>query len=212
MREFAKKYHELLTGEFGGINLTRILEFEEFYQKQILDSVSAWTNGSDLSVNLLEKKLLVDVGFGGGFPLLPLAYCFPDCCFVGLEARNKKVSVVNQIAEKLNLENVRCFHHRLENIFFDEKCFVTLKAVGRSKDFLKLIQAGKELSVVFYKGPQFDQNPDEGEIKGWKEVARIDYRIEGAEKRFLVEFSNTSTVEKRNLKKDLVNLSSLVSF
>jgi 16S rRNA (guanine527-N7)-methyltransferase len=39
MKEFSEKYLELLTGEFAGINLTRIESPEEFYNKQILDSV-----------------------------------------------------------------------------------------------------------------------------------------------------------------------------
>lgn len=67
MKEFAKKYLDLLTGEFAGINLTRIESPEDFYNKQIIDSVMPMTE-SKVFKNCLEKtKLMVDVGFGGDF-------------------------------------------------------------------------------------------------------------------------------------------------
>lgn len=39
MKKFAEDYLNLLKGEFSGINLTRISTEEEFYNKQIIDSV-----------------------------------------------------------------------------------------------------------------------------------------------------------------------------
>ena len=39
MKEFSQKYLDLLTGPYKDINLTRITEFEEFHDKQIVDSI-----------------------------------------------------------------------------------------------------------------------------------------------------------------------------
>ena len=109
MIEFSKKYHELLTTDYAGINLTRILKYEEFYEKQILDSIKAWQDNHLLIEKASEVSTFVDIGFGGGFPILPLAFLYPEKKFIGFEARNKKVVVVNEIAKKLGAENVQMF-------------------------------------------------------------------------------------------------------
>ena len=59
MKEFAKKYLDLLTGEFAGINLTRIESFDEFYQKQIIDSVLPQKESAIFSACLSETKIMV---------------------------------------------------------------------------------------------------------------------------------------------------------
>ena len=95
MKEFSQKYLELLTGEFSGINLTRIDGPEEFYNKQILDSVLPMEK-SAVFRNALEKtKILVDIGFGGGFPILPLAFKNLDKKFYGFEKKEKKGKATN---------------------------------------------------------------------------------------------------------------------
>jgi 16S rRNA (guanine527-N7)-methyltransferase len=38
--QFTDKYLELLTGEYAGINLTRITNAQEFKDKQIIDSLA----------------------------------------------------------------------------------------------------------------------------------------------------------------------------
>src|SRR3954466_10046639 len=107
MKDFSQKYLDLLTGEFAGINLTRNESPEEFYNKQIMDSVLPQEH-SDVFKKVLDKtKILVDIGFGGGFPILPLAQANPDKKFYGFDARAKKAQVVSKIAQKLELKNVK---------------------------------------------------------------------------------------------------------
>ena len=160
MKEFAKKYLDLLTGEFAGINLTRITSPEEFYQKQILDSVLPETE-SKVFKNCLEKtKLMVDVGFGGGFPILPLAFTNPDKKFIGFEARAKKAQVVQKIAAALGLTNAKLMHQRLETVDFDVDTMITFKGVGKVGDYLPMIRTNKTVYVFFYKGPNFYELED----------------------------------------------------
>ena len=67
MKEFSHKYLRFLKDELSGLNLTRILDEEEFYQKQVLDSVLPIQSTDIVRDRLKKTKLLVDVGFGGGF-------------------------------------------------------------------------------------------------------------------------------------------------
>ena len=95
MDDFSKRYFDLLNGEYAGINLTRITDENEFYSKQILDSVEPLRQSKIFNESINKSKLHIDVGFGGGFPLLPLAKSLPSIKFIGFEARAKKVRVEN---------------------------------------------------------------------------------------------------------------------
>src|SRR5690606_18673404 len=86
VEDFSKKYFEILTGELEGLNLTAIRGFDEFHQKQILDSVLPLDLSPTRAQLLRECGASVDIGFGGGFPLLPLAWRLPEVNFLGFEA------------------------------------------------------------------------------------------------------------------------------
>ena len=57
---------------------------------------------------------VVDWGTGGGLPLIPLAICFPDVMFYGVDAVEKKLNAVHTMARRLGLDNVRTWHGRAE--------------------------------------------------------------------------------------------------
>ena len=88
--EFSDKYLEILKGELAGINLTRITDEDEFYHKQILDSVIPFEGSEVFQQAVKECGRVVDIGFGGGFPILPLAHKLPDVNFLGMEARERR--------------------------------------------------------------------------------------------------------------------------
>jgi len=51
-----------------------------------------------LETGLFEKgKLVIDVGTGGGFPLMPLALSCPECRFLGIDSVRKKTLAVNEM-------------------------------------------------------------------------------------------------------------------
>ncbi|OUR92939.1 hypothetical protein A9Q84_20740 [Halobacteriovorax marinus] len=213
MKEFAQKYLDLLTGEYSGINLTRITTFEEFYSKQIVDSILP-LEASKIFKDAIEKtSVVVDVGFGGGFPILPLAFLYPEKKFVGFEARAKKAKVVQEIAEKLGLKNVKCYHHRVETIKMNLPVVVTFKAVGTVEDFAPKLNFTKDSSLAFfYKGPSFYEKENiESVEKNWKIIEECFYDLEGTEGRMLIGLKN-KIVPRRTKKewKNLVNLSDLI--
>lgn len=59
---------------------------------------------------------VIDWGTGGGMPLIPLAILFPEVHFVGVDAVEKKVLAVRQIARQLALPNVEVIASRAENV------------------------------------------------------------------------------------------------
>lgn len=212
MKEFAKKYLDLLTGEFAGINLTRIDSPEEFYQKQIVDSVLPETE-SKVFKNCLEKtKLLVDVGFGGGFPILPLAFTNPDKRFFGFDARAKKAQVVQKIADTLGLKNATLKHQRLETVDFDVDTMITFKAVGKVADYLPLIRTSKTVYVFFYKGPNFYELEDIEELleKDWELIEEKSYDVPGTEGRILLGFKNRKVLRGTMTTEKIIKFSSLL--
>lgn len=212
MKEFAKKYLDLLTGEFAGINLTRIDSPEEFYQKQIVDSVLPETE-SKVFKNCLEKtKLLVDVGFGGGFPILPLAFTNPDKRFFGFDARAKKAQVVQKIANTLGLKNATLKHQRLETMDFDVDTMITFKAVGKVADYLPMIRTSKTVYVFFYKGPNFYELEDIEELleKDWELIEEKSYDVPGTEGRILLGFKNRKVLRGTMTTEKIIKFSSLL--
>ena len=56
----------------------------------------------------------VDVGCGGGFPVLPLAAARTDVSFVALDSTEKKINFVSNVARENGLENVTAIHDRAE--------------------------------------------------------------------------------------------------
>lgn len=57
---------------------------------------------------------VVDWGAGGGLPLIPLALTFPETPFIGVDAVEKKVQAVRQMARALEMDNVEACHGRAE--------------------------------------------------------------------------------------------------
>ncbi|MCP4913757.1 MAG: hypothetical protein GY909_11635 [Oligoflexia bacterium] len=210
MEQFGKDYLDLLTGEFAGINLTRITDFDEFYNKQIVDSILPALNSNVFAKELDKKKHLLDVGFGGGFPILPLAKRFPDYNFAGIEARRKKAEVVSKIADRLKVKNAKLYHFRLEEILIDMPVVITLKAVGTVDNFLNKMVFTKPPVVFFYKGPNFRELEDLNKIlKRWDMIEEKEIILPGVDGRYIVGFRPKTVPRGTKVNKTLVNLSDI---
>ena len=193
MNSFTKKYYDLLTGEYSGINLTRITDIDEFQSKQIDDSILPIHHSDIFKSSIDSAELIIDVGFGGGFPLLPLAHIFPEKKFLGIETRGKKVDVVEDIANKLGLTNISFLHARIEKVLIDKETVVTFKAVGKVNDFLSKINSNKKVKVFFYKGPNFyklEEDQIKNALKSWEIIEEKEIQLPGTEGRLLIGFTN----------------------
>ncbi len=199
-KEFCQKYLDLLTGEFKGLNLTRILDGDEFYQKQYLDSILPWKHSDCFRAVTLKTKIFLDVGFGGGFPLLPISYLGQRSFrSIGLDSRRKKVEAVNFISGELGLD-AKCFHHRLEDVHIDRPCLISFKAVGLINDLLSKIMTDKVVTAFFYKGPSVYnlENPHKP-LKGWRLIEEKAISLEGTEGRIFLAYQNVPRGTKRCL-------------
>jgi len=211
MLDFSIRYLNVLKTKLAGLNLTTILDPDEFYQKQILDSINPYLQSELFQKEVKKRGVVVDVGFGGGFPILPLAKLLPDIKFVGVESRRKKADAVRLIASELGLTNVTLVHSRLEDFEFDVPATITFKAVGTIENYLPIINhPHNNISVFFYKGPSFMELEGaaiEKLSKQWKFLEMQQIEVPGTDKRFLVSFSS---IVPRGTAKNLVKLSDFI--
>jgi 16S rRNA (guanine527-N7)-methyltransferase len=72
---------------------------------------------------------ILDVGTGGGFPGVPLAIVFPEVHFYLADSIGKKIKVINDVKDKLGLDNISTHYDRVENLEFKVD-FVVCRAVA----------------------------------------------------------------------------------
>jgi len=82
------------------INLISRKDMENLYERHILHSL-----GIAKVVSFKPGTRIVDVGTGGGFPLVPLAILFPECTFHGIDGIGKKITAVKGVVEGLGITN-----------------------------------------------------------------------------------------------------------
>jgi 16S rRNA (guanine527-N7)-methyltransferase len=79
-------------------------------------------------ISFVASTKICDLGTGGGFPGIPLAIMFPEVSFLLVDSIGKKIKVVQEITNSLDLKNVKAVHSRAENI--DQKFdFIISRAV-----------------------------------------------------------------------------------
>ncbi len=78
---------------------------------------------------------VIDVGTGGGFPLLPLAMTNPDVKFTWIDARRKKVGTINKMVTQLEIPNARAIRGRIEECE-SKYDYHTARAVGYTDKLL----------------------------------------------------------------------------
>ena len=106
------EYYELLIEWNSFMNLTAITEFDEVLKKHFVDSVSLIRAIPDITEASYE---VIDVGTGAGFPGIPLKIVFPNLKITLLDSLNKRVQFLNEVINKLELQDIEAIHGRAED-------------------------------------------------------------------------------------------------
>jgi len=129
-----EKLFELYTFWNNQINVISRKDIDLIYERHILHSL-----GIAKVISFRPGTKVLDVGTGGGFPGIPLAILFPETDFFLVDSIGKKIKVVTEISNALNLKNVRAKHCRAEDI--NEKFhFVVSRAVTEFPVFYSWIK------------------------------------------------------------------------
>ena len=112
-----EKYKDLILVYNKHTNLTRITEDDDFNVKHFLDSLSLFKTGL-----FDEKKKVIDIGTGAGFPGVPLKLYNEDLDITLLDSLRKRIDFLEGVIEELGLKNIKAIHARAEEIARDEKC------------------------------------------------------------------------------------------
>lgn len=149
-------YFEWLCDINQQINLiSRKTPVEDYWTLHFLDTLLI------TEVTRFSNEMVLDFGTGGGLPGIPLAILYPEAQLHLLDARKKKLEVIGDACELLQLENVELIHGRVEEVdfhFSNSFDVIVSRSVRISKEFKKsltemLKQKGK---MYFYKSIQLD--------------------------------------------------------
>ncbi len=111
------------------INVISRKDIENLYINHVLHSLAIAK-----VVSFRADASILDVGTGGGFPGIPLAIIFPDAHFHLVDSIGKKITVVKNIAQALELKNVTADQLRAEQLK-GQYDFIVSRAVTRLKEF-----------------------------------------------------------------------------
>lgn len=104
-------YYEMLVEKNKVMNLTSVTEFNEVVEKHFLDSISLWTI-EDLS----QRKKVLDLGTGAGFPGIPLKIMFSELEITLADSLNKRILFLQEVIDALKLQNISAIHGRAEEM------------------------------------------------------------------------------------------------
>lgn len=162
---------DLLYKEWNArINVISRKDIDSLYERHVLHSLAIAK-----FIRFTAGTQVLDVGTGGGFPGIPLAIFFPNTRFHLVDSIGKKIKVVKELAESLELNNVSAEQIRAEQLK-GKYDFVVSRAVTKLPEFVSWIRKNISLKqqnaipngVIYLKGGNL-----EGEIRPFRKTAFV---------------------------------------
>lgn len=174
-------YMNLLIEWNKKINLTAIIEPKEIILKHFVDSLT-------ISKYINQKSTLIDVGTGAGFPGIPLKIFRNDLEITLVDSLNKRIKFLDDVIKKLNLDNIKTVHGRVEEIgrnkeYREKFDYATSRAVANiatlSEYLIPLIKTNGK--CIYMKGPDTKDELKKGEkaisVLGGNMVNKVEFEL-----------------------------------
>lgn len=161
--DFFKKitlYKELLE-KFNAVhNLTHLESIDD----NVIDSIKILDY-----CDLTDKKKIVDIGSGAGFPAIFLACILQESEFFLFEPSAKKASFLRVVKTELNLKNINIIKEKIQNYQSFKADLITSRALMDIKPLVEISNGFYDENTLFllYKGSEVYD-----ELQGMK-----DYKI-----------------------------------
>lgn len=159
------------------INLTAVRDRNEALIKHVLDSLAV----TDLP-EYKDAENIIDVGTGAGFPGALLAIVSPEKKYVLLDSTLKRLRVIDEFAETLNINNLETVHARAEEISgktefrgnFDVCVSRAVANLEKLSDWcLPFVRKGG--AFIAYKGENYEEELKQASKALKRHKARLSY-------------------------------------
>ena len=144
------------------INVTSITDEKMFIVKHFLDSLT-------VSSIIKEKNSIIDIGTGAGFPGVPLKIMNEDKRITVIDSINKKLNIIRDLTEKLNLTNLEIIHTRAEDLankkeYREQYDIAITRAVSNFSTILEYMLPFVKVGglAICMKGPNYKEELSEG--------------------------------------------------
>ncbi|MGB8686868.1 MAG: 16S rRNA (guanine(527)-N(7))-methyltransferase RsmG [Microcoleus sp.] len=123
-QQFQRLYELIVEGN-RYLNLTRITEPIEFWEKHLWDSLRGIARLLPANDNLGENREFpaqsvlkaIDIGTGAGFPGLPVAIALPHLSVTLLDSTRKKIDFLDKVLPSLTIKNAATLLGRSDEIW-----------------------------------------------------------------------------------------------
>ena len=203
--EKLERYYQLLLEWNEKINLTSIVEKEDVIWKHFLDSALIMKSETWKEI---EKKKILDVGTGAGFPGMVLAILNQDEEFVLLDSLRKRVDFLKLVIDQLQLKNVEAIHGRAEvygrNVNYRNQFdFVLSRAVAELPVLMEycIPFVKKDGFFVSYKGKKQEEEVNQSTNAFQELTSQFDhleqFELRESEMRYLLYIKNNCETNEK---------------
>ncbi len=112
---FQQLYELILEGN-RQLNLTRITEPQEFWEKHLWDSLRGIAPQQKFILSLETGASVIDIGTGAGFPGVPIAIVAPNSQITLVDSTRKKITFIDKILSELAINHAQTLVSRAEEI------------------------------------------------------------------------------------------------